>query len=195
MPRNQNPDGDPNANTGTETQYIASTYDGLATGSAISYSFESQAGVPYDGTNKLARLLSPFTFRFVIPEALIESLGSSAPDVNLLGRASKESNDYTSQANQIRENIGIPQVTGSSSASSNLTSLRSTLSAGQALSTTNGTINRAVLTDLTTVADIQYQVEKMLQMPPLTLFVNPNSLSINYTTAQQYRPSHTWPRS
>jgi hypothetical protein len=186
MPNNQNPDGDPNANEGTDTQYIASTYDGLPVGPGLSYSFENQAGVPYDGTNKLARLLSPFTFRFVVPEVLVESLGSSAPDVNLIGRATKQATDYSDQANQIRANIGIPQVTGSEGAASNLTSLRSTLSAGQALSTLNGTTDRAVLTDLTTVADIQYQVEKMLQMPPLTLFVNPNSLSISYSTVQQF---------
>ena len=186
MPSNQNPDGDPNSNTGSSTQYIASTYDGLAVGPGLSYSFETQAGVPYDGTNKMARLLSPFTLRFVVPEVLVESLGSSAPDVNLIGRATRVSNDYSDQANQIRANIGIPQVTGDAGAASNLTSLRSTLSAGQALLNTNGTTDRAVLTDLVTVADIQYQVEKMLQMPPLTLFVNPNSLSINYSTVQQF---------
>ncbi len=186
MPNNQNPDGDPNANEGADTQYIASTFDGLAVGPGLSYSFETQAGVPYDGTNKLARLLSPFTIRFVVPDVLVESLGSSVPDVNLIGRATKQATNYSDQANQIRANIGIPQVTGSEGAGNNLTSLRSTLSAGQALSTLNGTTDRAVLADLTTVADIQYQVEKMLQMPPLTLFVNPNSLSINHSTVQSF---------
>lgn len=186
MPRNQNPDGDPNANEGKDTQYIASTYDGLSVGPGLSYSFETQAGVPYDGTNKRARLMSPFTFRFVVPETLVESLGSSAPDVNLIGRATKQATDYSDQANQIRSNTGIPQVTGSEGAANNLNDLRSTLSAGQALSTLNGTTDRAVLADLTTVADIQYQVEKMLQMPPLTLFVNPSSLSISHSTVQQF---------
>lgn len=185
MPNNQNPDGDPNSSTGSNTQYIASRYDGIAVGPTLSYTYETQTGVPFDGTNKLARLLSPFTLRLIVPEVLVESLGSSAPDVNLIGRATKQSNDYTSQANQIREAIGIPQVTGSSGAS-NLSNLRSTLSAGQALLTTNGTTNRAMLTDLVTAADIQYQVEKMLSVPPLTLFVNPNSLSISHSTVQQY---------
>lgn len=186
MPFGQDPDGDPNANTGRETQYIASTFDGLAVGPGLSYSFENQAGVPFDGTNKLARKLSPFTFRFIVPEVLVESLGTSAPDVNLIGRATKQSTDYSDQANQIRANIGIPQVTGNDGGASNLTTLQSTLSAGQILLNTNGSTDRAVLTDLTTVADIQYQVEKMLQMPPLTMFVNPNSLNISHSTVQQF---------
>jgi hypothetical protein len=176
---------DQNATEGSDTQYIASRYDGIAVGPTLAYTYETQTGVPYDGTNKLARRLSPFTLRLIVPEVLVESMGSSAPDVNLIGRATTEANDYSAQANQIRSAIGIPQVTGDSGAS-NLSSLRSTLSAGQALLTTNGTTNRAVLTDIVTVADIQYQVEKMLNVPPLTLFVNPNSLSISHSTVQQY---------
>jgi len=171
---------------GDESQYIASRYDGLAVGKTLTYTYETQTGVPFDGTNKMARLLSPFTLRLVVPEILVESLGSSAPDVNLLGRATKESSNYNDQANQIRSAIGIPRVTGSEGAASTLTSLRSTLSAGQALQTTLGTTDRAVLTDLVTAADIQYQVEKMLQTPPLTLFVNPNDFATAYSSVQQY---------
>lgn len=171
---------------GNEEQYIASRYDGLAVGPKLTYTYETQTSVPYDGTNKLARLLSPFTLRLVVPEALVEAAGVSATDVNLLGRASKASSDLTSKANAIRSSIGIPQVTGTNSASSNLTSLQATLSSGQALQTTLGTTERAVITDLVTVADIQYQVEKMLQTPPLTLFVNPNTLSINRSSVQQF---------
>lgn len=171
---------------GNEAQYIASRYDGLAVGPKLAYTYETQDGVPYDGTNKLARLLSPFTLRLVVPEALVEGSGVSSVDVNLLGRATKAASDLTSKANSIRSSIGIPQVTKLTNASSNLTSLQSTLSSGQALQTTLGNTERAVLTDLLTVADIQYQVEKMLQTPPLTLFVNPNTLSINRSSVQQF---------
>jgi len=170
---------------GNDAQYIASRYDGIAVGPTLGYTFETQTSVPYDGSNKLARLLSPFTLRLIIPEALVESLGEGAPDVNLLGRASQDTNERTKQANRIRSGIGLSEVTGTD-ASDNLNDLRSTLSMGQALQSTLGTEGRAVLSDLTTVADIRYQVEKMLQVPPLTMFVNPNSLSISYTTVQQY---------
>tara|TARA_B100001094_G_scaffold270056_1_gene274688 strand:+ start:1315 stop:2553 length:1239 start_codon:yes stop_codon:yes gene_type:complete len=171
---------------GNEAQYIASRYDGLAVGPKLAYTYETQSSVPYDGTNKLARLLSPFTLRLVVPEALVEGSGVSSVDVNLLGRATKAASDLTSKANSIRSAIGIPQVTGTNNASSNLTSLQSTLSSGQALLTTLGNTERAVVTDLVTVADIQYQVEKMLQTPPLTLFVNPNTLTINRSSVQQF---------
>jgi len=174
---------------GNEEQYIASRYDGLAVGPKLTYTYETQSSVPYDGTNKLARLLSPFTLRLVVPEALVEAAGVSTTDVNLLGRASKASSDLTSKANAIRSAIGIPQVTGNGKGydtTTLLTSLQSTLSSGQALLTTLGNTERAVVTDLVTVADIQYQVEKMLQTPPLTLFVNPNTLSINRSSVQQF---------
>ena len=180
----KNKDGE--AQFGSESQYIASRYDGLAVGPKLTYTYETQTGVPYDGTNKLARLLSPFTLRLIVPEALVEASGSSGVDVNLLGRATQSASDLTAKANSIRSSIGIPQVTGNNNGASNLTSLRSTLSAGQALLTTLGTTDRAVLTDLVTVADIQYQVEKILQTPPLTMFVNPNSLAISYNSVQQY---------
>lgn len=170
--------------TGAGSEYIASRYDGLATGAEFEYTFESQRGVPYDGTNRQARRLSPFTFRLVVPEALVSALSGTTVDVNLLGRASQQSQDATDQANQIRSALGIPQVSGSNAAAV-LNDLRSTLSAGQAIKTTLGDATRAVLTDLLTVADIKYQVERMLQVPPLTLFVNPNSLSISYNAVQQ----------
>ena len=167
------------------SEYIGGRYDGLATGPDLTYTFENQRGVPYDGTNKLARRLSPFTFRLVIPEIMTESLGSTAPDVNLLGRTVQSAQEKDAQANSIRAAIGVPQVTGTQvSPSDVLNGLRSTLSAGQALQTTLGDTERAVLTDLVTAADIQYQVEKMLQVPPLTLFVNPNSMNITHTTIQ-----------
>jgi hypothetical protein len=174
---------------GNEAQYIASRYDGLAVGPKLTYTYETQASVPYDGTNKLARLLSPFTLRLVVPEALVEGSGVSSVDVNLLGRATKAASDLTSKANSIRSAIGIPQVTGNGKGydtTTLLTSLQSTLSSGQALLTTLGNTERAVVTDLVTVADIQYQVEKMLQTPPLTLFVNPNTLTINRSSVQQF---------
>lgn len=170
---------------GSDEEYIASRYDGLSSGPELTYTFETQEGVPYDGTNRLARQLSPFTFRLVVPEILIDATATGV-DVNLLGRAAQDANQKTEQANLIREASGISSITSSTDPNQRLADLQAVYSTGQLLTTTLGETQRAVLTDLTTVADIRYQLEKMLQVPPLTMFVNPNSLSISYTTVQQF---------
>ena len=54
-----------------ESQYIASRTDGLPVGPTLGYSFETQEGQPYDGSNRMARKLSPFTIRLVPPAALL----------------------------------------------------------------------------------------------------------------------------
>jgi hypothetical protein len=170
---------------GSDEEYIASRYDGLNAGPDLTYTFETQTGVPYDGTNRRARQLSPFTFRLVVPEILSDATATGV-DVNLLGRAAQDANEKTSQANQIRAAAGISSVTSSSDPNQRLADLQAVYSSGQVLTTTLGETQRAVLTDLTTVADIRYQLEKMLQVPPLTLFVNPNSLSISYSAVQSF---------
>jgi hypothetical protein len=167
-----------------ESQYIASRYDGLPVGPSLSYTFETQEGVPYDASNKMARKLSPFTFRLVVPEALVPA--DSDIDVNLIGKAGSTVNEWNAQGNQLREALGQSTITNDTHAERRLTDLNATLSAGRVLQTTMGTEARSVLADNVTVADIQYQVEKMLQTPPLTLFINPTDMSISYTTVQQY---------
>ncbi len=167
-----------------ESEYIASRYDGLTVGPTLSYTFETQASVPYDGSNQMARKLSPFTLRLVVPEALFPE--DSRVDVNIVGRGSEQANVNNMFANDLRQSLGVPTITNANSASTNLAELNATLSAGRILQTTMGTESRSVLADNVTVADIKYQVEKMLQTPPLTLFINPTDMSISYSTVQQY---------
>ena len=50
---------------------IASRYDGLSVGPRFAYFFETQGGVPVDGTDARLRALSPFIIRFVPPDALL----------------------------------------------------------------------------------------------------------------------------
>jgi hypothetical protein len=167
-----------------EAQYIASRYDGLPVGPSLSYTFETQATTPYDASNQLARKLSPFTLRLVVPEAVLPQ--DSDIDVNLLGRVGESLNRYGDQANTLRQSLGQGMIVNDTQAAMRLANLNATLSAGRVLQTTMGTEARSVLADNVTVADIQYQVEKMLQTPPLTLFINPTDMSIAYTAIQQY---------
>jgi len=167
-----------------ESQYIASRMDGVPVGPSLSYTFETQEGQPYDGTNRMARKLSPFTLRLVVPAALLPK--DSAVDVNLIGKAGSTVNEWNDQGNQLRTALGQDMIMSATQAETRLVDLNATLSAGRVLATMVGTEAAAVLADNVTVADIKYQVERMLQTPPLTLFINPTDMSIAYTTVQQY---------
>ena len=184
------PNNQKTSEASAESEYIASRLDGLPVGPSLSYTFESQASVPYDGTNQMARRLSPFTLRLVVPEALVPP--DSEVDVNLIGRGSNTVSENNTLANELRKAIGQPLLFNTQAGEGRLTQLNSTLSAGRVLQTTMGTDSRSVLADNVTVADILYQVEKLLQTPPLTLFVNPSDLSIAYTSIQQYSQRTRW---
>jgi hypothetical protein len=158
---------------------IASRYANLAVGPSLLYSFETQKGLPVDGGNPLLRDLSPFTLRLIVPEILEEK---SAVDVNLIGRANRDS---AADIRSVRGTFGIPTVTGASTQAP-YENLQRIVSAGQIVSGISGSAERAVFTDLTTAADIALQVERILNAPPLTLFVNPSELSVSYSTIQQF---------
>jgi hypothetical protein len=49
---------------------------GIAVGPRFVYDFETQTGVPVDGTDARLRNMSPFTFRFVVPRALLSLVES-----------------------------------------------------------------------------------------------------------------------
>jgi len=159
---------------------IASLYDGLFASPGYEYTYEQQTGKPVDGTRKLPRLLSPFTIRVVLPEMLGESTGV---DVNLIGRAAQSAEENNSMANQARAAFGLPSVSGGEN---QLVEVRSAYSAGQFLTGNSSLTERAVVVDATTLADIKYQVERALTIPPLTLLVNPTEMAVTYASIQNF---------
>lgn len=106
-------------------------------------------------------------------------------DVGLIGRANASQEDNRNAARAVRSMFGISSVSGSDDAST-LSNLQRIVSAGQIISGATATTERAVIVDSKTAADIAYQVERILQAPPLTLLVNPNQFSVTYGTVQQY---------
>ena len=159
---------------------IASLYDGLFSSPGYEYTYEQQTGKPVDGTRKLPRLLSPFTIRIVLPEMLGESTGV---DVNLIGRASQSAEENNSMANQARAAFGLPSVDGGEN---QLVQIRAEYSAGQYLAGNSSLTERAALVDATTLADIKYQVERALTIPPLTLLINPTEMAVSYASIQNF---------
>jgi len=47
-------------------------------------------------------------------------------------------------------------------------------------------IPKVTITDMQVAHDIAYQLERILKVPPLTLFINPTQFQIQYTKIQQY---------
>lgn len=162
---------------------VASEYNGIPVGPRLAYSFETQAGVPVDGTNPHARDQSPFVLRFVIPEALrtmrvlsTADVTSQAQNVNLIGNAAL---------------MGGAQIGSGASGSpvlntSNINLMESFVSAGQFFTQQkSGFVS--TLADAYTAADIALQVARLTQVPPLVLLVNPKELSITYNKTQSYQ--------
>ena len=162
---------------------VAGRYGSLPAGPTLVYSFEEQSGIPVDGGKQLLRDLSPFTLKILPPELL--DVASLAVDVNLLGRANADLSAQTRSALEARSLFGIPTVSGGQTSVA-LSTLQRIVSAGQVVSGASLT-QRAVFTDALTAADIAYQVELILSIPPLTLLVNPKEMSVTYPTIQQYQ--------
>ena len=160
---------------------IAGRYDGLAVGPGLVYSFETQTGMPVDNTNPLLRNLSPFTIR-IVPPSLVEA--ALTQNVNVIGRAGASTKDQQAAAQAVRSLFGVNSVSGSDQA--RLGTLQRIVSAGQITTGATSLTERAVLADVSTAADIAYQVERILQTSPLTLLVNPDSMSVNYTQISNY---------
>ncbi len=159
---------------------VADTYGGLSSGPRLSYTYEVQTGVPVDGTNSSLRNYSPFVMRLVVPTLVGVDSGV---DVNLIGKAGSSTEDSNAAANQIRTSYGIPTVTSSSYQTPRI---QAEYSAGASLSRTFSQIERAALVDSTTLSDIRNQIDWMLKVPPLTLLVNPNSMSVSYSSVQSF---------
>lgn len=163
-------------------ELIARRYDGLTVGPRLVYSFETQETYPVDGTNAFLRELSPFTLSFVPPSIISD--GSNSFNVNLLATASRSTKEYQERAQQFRESFGTGSISGSPQYK--LVRLQQIIAAGQVISGISSERERAVLVDQYTAADIALQVEQMLQFPPLTLLINPNSFGVDYSQIQEY---------
>lgn len=167
---------------------IASRYNQIPVGRDFIYSFETQDGVPIDGSNRLARMLSPFTLRLVPPD-MWEGLNQKpSRDVNLLGRAGQTMQSSQAAADTLRLSYGIPLITGTiDQAQSKRAVLEQSFAAGKELILANGATRQTnVLADKLTAQDMAIQIERILNAPPLTLLINPNSMSVTYNTVQKF---------
>lgn len=168
----------------------ARVFEGLQTGPNFSKTYETQVGVPLDNGRGLARdprYGSPFTLRVLPNTTLVNSLLSENDQagVNIISAAERANNtfsDYTDKLDALRQSDAFPS-------SNAFPSIENFIAEGIRIDRTNfGNPENVIpaVADTTAQADVLLQLLQMLETPPLTLLVNPQSLTINHQKKQNY---------
>jgi hypothetical protein len=158
----------------------------LYTGPKIDFVYEEQQNRPIAGVNMELRNYSPFTFRVIPPLIYLENpkllTGSETGDVNLgiieqqglRGNTNPISSSNTWATSHPRTHGGgdMAFATGGRSPTS--------------AQSTRGLVQPAI-SDMDTAMDIALQLEKILNCPPLTLFINPQSFEKSYSKVAAYQ--------
>lgn len=181
----------------------ANRYSGLSLGPDSQAIWETQEGLPVDGTRAFNRELSPFTISLVPPDVLfatsaaVESIvnrtnapGQDAGALEVIGAALSRNLDSIDAAASESNTLGsdtrvFDALSRVSLVDTDTTILRQVVADGVLLSE-RGDTAYSTLADAATAADIALQLQAMLGIPPLTLLVNPTSMTLNFTKLQNY---------
>lgn len=178
--------------TADNNRPAARVYEGLQGGPNWSRTYETQTGVPIDGSSALARdprFGSPFTFRVLPAEILVNSIlegSDSSTGVSIIEaaqRADTSFSDYTTKLDRLRDSADVVR----NEKTFNL--LDNFIAEGQIITPQNLDDPRNLIpaiSDLRQAADVLLQLTRMLNTPPLTLLINPQSLTINHAKKQNY---------
>jgi hypothetical protein len=162
----------------------ASRYDGLTVGPAFAYTFETQEGIPVDGTNALLRDLSPFVLRIVPPAALLEAAATSSEEAVDLIQAAALGASTTTRSTSIATVLRTVLATGAAGYSTG--QLESFVANGQFYTDADAAFV-STLADAFTAADIALQLERVLAMEPLVLLVNPSTMNVQRAKLQSFQ--------
>lgn len=166
------------------TAPVASRYDGLGVGPTFAYTFETQEGIPIDGTSAILRDLAPFVLRIVPPDALIEASSSSGEEAVDLIQAAALGASTTTQGKSVATMLRTVMATGTSGDPTG--QLQSFVANGQFFTDADAAFVSSIA-DAFTAADIALQLERILNAEPLVLLVNPTSMSVQRTKLQSYQ--------
>ena len=165
----------------SRTPPVASRYNGLGIGPRLTYGYETQVGVPVDGTNATVRTYSPFTITLVPPNPnTTSSTGVSNTMTFAASAASTGSNNSSGIA------TGLLSDYRGTSYVSNLQAVAAASAprpAGLNLPPTS------VIADAYTAADIKVQRDFLTRMSkePLTLLVNPSEMTVTRERIHSYQ--------
>lgn len=166
-------------------------YQGLSAGPGWERSYEVQPGVPFDASRADLRQYSPFRFSIVPPPQLMDALGQlqTEEDVSIIGAALDVNDSFSTFDRQREEFRGSPIIANSKALrTKQLQNLVSNNGVQFDAVTGQKTLANVLgISDVTQALSVIAQLRAMLETPPLTLLVNPQSLTINYRKKQQYQ--------
>jgi hypothetical protein len=167
--------------------YDTSVFRNVEVGPRLMYSFEQQLGVPVDGSNPLMRDMSPFNIRLIPPQNVLSNTRNfntpSGIYVNSLGNLGQSTQPQSSEDNPLRRVLDRAQTRNASTrAFSSLPTANPSASLPQSFNASRSLIPASAYTAL----DIQTQTDNLNAIPPLTLLVNPNEMSVSYSNVQSY---------
>ncbi len=173
-----------------DSQIPAQVYEAIATGVRERRAYEVQSGVPVDGSDPISRdptFGSPFTVRLLPPDILLESLTQedSAVSVTIMDSAMQVNDGFASYERRIQAFQSAPLYA------------QGTAGAAYPLIGANGVrfdpytgktslANDLALADLRQAESAIAQMQAMVNTPPLTLLVNPQSMTVTRAKKQQY---------
>jgi hypothetical protein len=170
----------------------AQLYAKLAAGPGWQREYEIQSGVALDGSKASLRdptYGSPFTFRILPPETLLSALSSTSTDVNvtLIDGAIRKTNDFK----KVRDQISAFRTTQFvATGDQEIQQLEALIASNGFLFDPSNSRNSPAyvpaVSDIVQAANVLLQLNRALQVPPLTLLVNPQSMTISYSTIQNY---------
>ncbi|NBR67142.1 MAG: hypothetical protein EBT79_07690 [Actinobacteria bacterium] len=165
----------------SQTPPVASRYNGLGVGPRLSYGYETQVGVPVDGTNATVRTYSPFTIALVPPSP---GTTSSTGNPNNLSFSAAAASTGSTNASGVATGL-LSDYRGTSYVS-NLQAVAAASAprpAGLNLPPTS------IIADAYTAADIRVQRDFLARMAdePLTLLVNPSEMTVTRERIHSYQ--------
>jgi hypothetical protein len=162
----------------------ANRYDGIGVGPTFAYTFESQEGIPMDGTNAILRDLSPFVLRLVPPDALLEMASTSEAEAVDLIQAAALGASTATPSRSVASMLSTVTATGTTGNPTG--QLESFVANGQFFTDADAAFVSS-LADAYVAADIALQLQRILEAEPLTLLVNPTTMSVQWTKLQSYQ--------
>lgn len=121
--------------------------------------------------------------------AQYRSVGNASAQSGDLFAVASRSLDTFSEAKQRRVRNALfstATATGGEGQGINKLKTSSFIALGQSLRNDDGTFSSPGFIDKLVAVDIAAQIQTILQIPPLTLLINPTSLSINHNKVQQF---------
>jgi hypothetical protein len=181
-------------------------FEGLPTAPNFVREYEIQDSVPIDGSKASLRAFSPFVLRVLPPLILGDNFNTlrvtrppngntagSSPRVDYAGaiRSLNQQRNLSEEVYQQKVNRGglIPGLSGTSTR--DIEEAISNSARNQAISPTvpESSRNRILpaLSNDVTALSILLQLSRLLDIPPICLYINPNTFTINYAKIAQFQ--------